>query len=136
MGREKIREAVGPRGIVHAGHGVKSDRRIELIHGLEERNEFLGMQRSIADDTRNDDAIEPELLHRAPGLFDGCDRILDRHQGDSTQPFGRFAALLGDIIVVGAAHGRGELSVFEIEDPNQCRWINDLKVDFHPIHIL
>ena len=44
--------------------------------------------------------------------------------------------MLGDVIVVGPANGRGQFLVFQIEDPNQRGWINDLKIDLHLIQVL
>ncbi|MNC91544.1 hypothetical protein D3C83_78270 [compost metagenome] len=64
---------------MHTGHGVETDGCVEVVHGLEERNEFLGMKRSVSHHAGNDDAVEPEFLHRAPGLYGRCGRILNRH---------------------------------------------------------
>src|SRR4030095_10209787 len=136
MRGEKISEAVRPGRGVHTRYGVEAEGCVQFIHSLEERNELFSVKRFISYYPGNDDAEQTKLLDGAPRFFGSRRGILNRHESDTAQSPRRSRALLSDVIIVGAAGGGCQFLVFQVENPDQSRGVDHLKINCHLVQVL
>jgi hypothetical protein len=92
---------------------VHPDGGSKLI-GLTEKWREIGIvEIPLADDAWNHGTRAAQFLDRVAQFFGGSFRLLQCDGSDGTYPAMGAAAFFGGIIVLGAAHRRGQVAVIE-----------------------
>ena len=155
-----VREDVGQRealhqvrvsgGEAHAGSSVDSDGHVQPLRFLVEGEEVRvgqGLGHANRGEGRvrfgvglrqmrcHADPVHAELQNAAAQLVHGFRRVLQGDHADRMQTTVEARAILGDVVVVGAAQDDGQLRIHERIEGQRDRPVEHLVVDSLAIHV-